>query len=136
MDLKFSAHTYFMMRNSNLNSVSTENQHEILNIYRDYNFSDFFKLDKTFSMIREMSICRFILYFPEMTSNAEILQFPFSYLNARHSFNEYARTNNHKTICLYSQFSKLEYSKTIIEISSLFESKDRILSKTRGKFPL
>ena len=31
MDLKFSAHTYFMMRNSNLNSVSTENQHEILN---------------------------------------------------------------------------------------------------------
>ena len=31
MDLKVSAHTYFMMRNSNLNSVSTENQHEILN---------------------------------------------------------------------------------------------------------
>ena len=30
MDLKFSAHTYFMMRNSNLKSVSTENQHEIL----------------------------------------------------------------------------------------------------------
>ena len=30
MDLKFSAHTYFLMRNSNLNSVSTENQHEIL----------------------------------------------------------------------------------------------------------
>ena len=30
MDLKFSAHTYFLMRNSNLNSISTENQHEIL----------------------------------------------------------------------------------------------------------
>ena len=30
MDLKFSAHTCFMMRNLNLNSVSTENQHEIL----------------------------------------------------------------------------------------------------------
>ena len=30
MDLKFSAHIYFMMRNSNMNSVSTENQHENL----------------------------------------------------------------------------------------------------------
>ena len=29
MDYKFSAHTYFLMRISNLNSVSTENQHEI-----------------------------------------------------------------------------------------------------------
>ena len=30
MELKFSAHTYFLMRNSNHNSIPTENQHEIL----------------------------------------------------------------------------------------------------------
>ena len=29
MNLKFSAQAYFLMRNSNLNSVSTKNQHEI-----------------------------------------------------------------------------------------------------------
>ena len=50
--------------------------------------------------------------------NTEMLQFSYSCLNERHVFNEYARKQSQNDVPS--------------GISKLFETKDRILSKTRG----
>ena len=63
MDLKFSAHTYFMMRNSNLNSVSTENQHEILMKFGEVSITSIGKLSPiAFAAARPVSLL--LLCFP------------------------------------------------------------------------
>ena len=45
--LEFSAHAYFFIRNSNLKSVSTKNQHEILIIFGKWSINNILAVSKS-----------------------------------------------------------------------------------------